>query len=137
MMEMADQRTTSGNTISSGTIPEKKWTHLVIAVDRKAFKTRYYLNGELDSVKVILRELSRAISTCLENPYPPAPGSSYRPDRRPEDLPPPAPPGRDPLGLRKGKGPLRIRGVYRDSGRLNSGCAATLRQDARSRAFPP
>ncbi|MGD0784177.1 MAG: LamG-like jellyroll fold domain-containing protein, partial [Candidatus Aminicenantales bacterium] len=47
MMEMADQRTTSGNTISAGTIPEKKWTHLVIAVDRKGFQPRTF-TGHLD-----------------------------------------------------------------------------------------
>jgi hypothetical protein len=51
MMEMADRRSTGGTTVSAGGIPEKRWTHLAVTVDRKNFKTRYYLNGKLDSVR--------------------------------------------------------------------------------------
>ena len=49
MMEMGDASARSGTTVSSGTIPEKAWTHLVVAVDRQNHKTSYYLNGKLDS----------------------------------------------------------------------------------------
>jgi hypothetical protein len=47
-MEMADASRKGGTTISTGAIPEKQWTHLVVVVDRKNFQTRYYLNGKLD-----------------------------------------------------------------------------------------
>lgn len=51
MMEMADERSASGTTTSSGVVPKKTWTQLTITVDRKNHKTRYYFNGKLDSVK--------------------------------------------------------------------------------------
>jgi hypothetical protein len=37
----------------TGTIPENAWTHLVVVVDRAHAKTRYYINGKLDSVQNI------------------------------------------------------------------------------------
>ncbi len=64
MMEMADAGATSGTTVSSGALPEKAWTHLVVTVDRKGFRTRYYLNGRLDSV----RDLPRGFTGNLDVP---------------------------------------------------------------------
>jgi hypothetical protein len=75
-MEMADEDAKSGTTISSGALPEKKWTHLAITVDRKNFKTKYYLNGRLDSTKDIPRNSTgrlnvsgKSLSTGTWQPY--------------------------------------------------------------------
>ena len=50
-MEMADASKHVGTTDSDGAVKEKEWTHLAIVVDRKDLKTKYYLNGKLDSTK--------------------------------------------------------------------------------------
>lgn len=52
-MEMADNNKGYGATVSDGKISAKKWTYLVVTVDRKNLKTKYYLNGKLDSTKDI------------------------------------------------------------------------------------
>ena len=50
-MEMADASATVGTTTSAGAIPEQAWTHVAITVDRTNFRTSYFLNGKLDSVR--------------------------------------------------------------------------------------
>ena len=49
MFAMKDGEGHGGNTVSKGAIAENAWTHLCIVVDRQAFTTSYYLNGQLDS----------------------------------------------------------------------------------------
>ncbi len=44
-MELGLAGVQGGTTTSNGVLPENAWTHLAIVVDRKAFMTRYYLNG--------------------------------------------------------------------------------------------
>ena len=61
-MEMADEAVKNGTTMSTGSLPEKKWTHLAIVVDRKHLKTRYYFNGKLDSEQPIPPKFAGALN---------------------------------------------------------------------------
>jgi len=49
LLEMVAANKASCGSRATGTIPENAWTHLAIVVDRTHGKTRYYLNGKLDS----------------------------------------------------------------------------------------
>jgi hypothetical protein len=50
-LEMLDAEGASGTTRATGTIPAGAWTHFAVVVDRDQRKVRYFLNGEVDSVK--------------------------------------------------------------------------------------
>ena len=52
-LEMVDSNKVGCTNRPSGKIPENRWTHLVVVVDRKNGKTRYYFNGSLDSAQDI------------------------------------------------------------------------------------
>ncbi len=52
-LEMVDANRTGCANRPAGTIAENAWTHLAVVVDRANAKTRYYFNGELDSVQDI------------------------------------------------------------------------------------
>lgn len=52
-LEMVDANKSGCANRPAGTVPENVWTHLVVVVDRKNAKTRYYFNGKLDSVQDI------------------------------------------------------------------------------------
>lgn len=49
MFAMRDSEGATGTTTSQGAIPEGKWTHLTVVVDRAAHRTSYYFDGKLDS----------------------------------------------------------------------------------------
>lgn len=52
-LEMVDANKAWCANRPSGTIPEGSWTHLAVVVDRTHAKTRYYVNGALDSAQDI------------------------------------------------------------------------------------
>ena len=52
-LEMVDANKAGCANRPTGTIPENAWTHLVVVVDRANAKTKYYFNGNLDSVQDI------------------------------------------------------------------------------------
>jgi len=52
-MEMVDTNKASCGSRSTGKVPENAWTHLVVVVDRGNGKSKYYLNGKLDSAQDI------------------------------------------------------------------------------------
>lgn len=49
MFAMRDSEGVTGTTTSQGAIPEGKWTHLAVVVDRENHRTSYYFDGRLDS----------------------------------------------------------------------------------------
>jgi len=61
MFGMKDSEGHGGNTVSTGTIKENEWTYLTIVVDREAFATSYYFNGELDSKQPFPEGLTGAL----------------------------------------------------------------------------
>jgi len=52
-LEMVDADKARCTNRPTGTIPENAWSHLVVVVDRTNGKTKYYFNGNLDSVQAI------------------------------------------------------------------------------------
>ena len=62
-MEMGGGEGQYASTDSQGRIPEHRWTHVVVAVDRSDFSTTYYFNGARDSVRNLPRTFTRSLST--------------------------------------------------------------------------
>jgi hypothetical protein len=50
-LEMVDANKAGCANRPAGTLPENAWTHLAVVVDRANAQTRYYFNGNLDSVQ--------------------------------------------------------------------------------------
>ena len=61
-LEMVDANKAGCTNRPDGTVPENAWTHLVVVVDRANAKTRYYFNGNLDSVQ----DISPAFTGALD-----------------------------------------------------------------------
>jgi len=61
LVEMVDANQARCTSRSTGTFPENAWTHLVVVVDRANSKTKFYLNGKLDSTQDIPPEFTGAL----------------------------------------------------------------------------
>ncbi|MBT7162534.1 MAG: LamG domain-containing protein, partial [Victivallales bacterium] len=62
-MEMGGLEKQYATTDSQGRIPEHRWTHVAIVVDRRNFTTTYYFNGKRDSVRPLPKAFTRSLST--------------------------------------------------------------------------